>query len=263
MIKNLIILILAMLTWQSSCLAQPKTLPIFVYHDEAPLHFDTTDYDLSQAWANAINAQQSRYRFVIQKITRPALNHWVEGESPFMILWANTLWFRARDANIKATDALFWDADVVVSLRDRPVQFQSFSELVGLKLGAREGHYYKGLMDYFADGRIERIDSDSSEENFEKLVSGKIDAYIDSRSSILFNRQNNVYTQSIYVSALPHDAYSRHLIVSSDYFDLLPFLNEQIELLKSSSEWQTYLERFAIRRLVDPFELDLNELDQY
>lgn len=263
MIKRLVILSLVILIWQGPCLAQPKTLPVFVYHDEAPLHLNSGDTDLSQAWANAMNAQQSKYRFVIQDIARPALNHWVEGESPFMILWANTLWFRARDTNIKATTPLFWDADVVVSLRDNPVQFQTFDDLIGLKLGAREGHYYKGLMDFFADGRIQRMDAESSEENFKQLISGKIDAYIDSRSSVLYGQANGAYEQPIYISGLAHDAFSRHLLVSSDYFQLLPFLNKQIESLKASSEWQAYIEHFAIRRLVDPFELDLKELDRY
>ncbi|EAT11024.1 transporter substrate-binding domain-containing protein [Bermanella marisrubri] len=263
MIKNLIFVGIAVILFSKETHAQPVTLPVFVYHDEAPLHLDSNELDLSQAWAKTMNAQQSQYCFVIQKITRPALNHWVEGESPFMILWANTLWFRSKDTNIKATKPLFWDADVVVSLRDNPVQLQTFDDLIGLRLGARDGHYYKGLEECFSDGRIKRVDSNSSKDNLRSLMNSEIDAYIDSRSSVLFTKQNNAYEQPVYIAGLAHDAFSRHLVVSRDYFELLPFLNQQIEQLKASSEWQSYIQGFAIHRLVDPFELDLKELDQY
>jgi len=240
-----------------------RSLTVFVYHDEPPLHLDNNRKDLSSEWVDSMNNHQEKYRFIVKRISRTDLNTLVASDKPFMILWANPLWFHSYNKNIEASIPLFWDAEVIVSLQNHPVRFESPEGLKGFNIGVRKGHYYKGLMGYFTSQKINRIDTDSSMENFARLVHGDIDAYIDSRSSVLYNKRQNNYSESIFVSQLPLDAYSRQLLVSHHYLDLLPSINKAISDMKTSKDWQNIINQFGIERLVDPFELELEELNKF
>ena len=53
------------------------SVPVYVYHDDAPFFLDGKD-DLSQQWVAAFNQKQSDIQLKLQHIERPELNVIVE-----------------------------------------------------------------------------------------------------------------------------------------------------------------------------------------
>jgi hypothetical protein len=238
-----------------------QSVPVYVYHDDAPYWIDN-QVDLSQQWVAQFNQKQASIKLELKHIERPTLNAMVESGQPYIILWANELWFKRRDPNVLSSELLFWDADTLVSLVDSPIDFNRAEQLQGLKIGARSGHYYSDFNPLFKSGRITRVDAKSSPQNYKLLSSGKINAFLDSRSTIAYLQKNNDISSNIYVSLNPQDAYSRHVLVSKQHKGLLPIINKVILEMKNDQAWQMKLESWGISKLVNPFELDLEELNE-
>ena len=237
------------------------TFPVYVYHDDAPYFIDAKE-DLSEQWVRLFNQKQSQFQFQLQHIARPDLNALVEKGQPYLILWANELWFKYRDKKVMSSSAIFWDADTLVSILNKKIHFRQAQDLEGLNIGVRFGHYYSDLNPLFKAGRVTRVDAKSSFENYQRLKAGQIDGFVDSRSTILYMQDKQILTNEFHVSLTPQDAFSRHLLLSHHYAWMLPQLNQTIEAMKVDKTWQAHMQQWGLMALVDQFELELEELDE-
>ncbi len=244
-----------------SCKALGGTLPVYIYHDDAP-YFIKNELDLSQQWVSEFNHRQSLVQFELQHIERPTLNAMVESGQPYIILWANELWFKHRDKDVLSSATIFWDADTLVSRAETPVDFNSAEQLSGLKIGARYGHFYTDFNPLFKAGRIRRMDAKSSLENYKMLQAGKIDAFLDSRSTISYMQRQSIFSQDLYVSLNPQDAYSRHVLISKHHKNILTSINKVILEMQNDQAWQSKMQNWGLLGLVNPFELELRELNE-
>ena len=259
----LIICRLTVFTFCLACssLAFSQSVPIYVYHDDAPFFIDAK-IDLSEQWVSAFNEKQSALQLNLQHIKRPELNAIVETGKPYFILWANQLWFKHRDKGVLSSDPIFWDADTLVSGQKNTIKYHQATDLEGLNIGVREGHFYSDLNPLFKAGFVQRVDAKSSYQNYQRLKAGKIDGFLDSRSTILYMQKQKILTSDFYVSITPQDAFSRHVLVSANYEQWLPLINKTIAQLKEDKTWQATMSFWGLRMLVDQFELDLKELNE-
>lgn len=258
-IKNILVAICAA---GLSAMAVASSYTIYVYHDDAPYSIPADTTDISREWVKQANARQQQIKLELKHIDRPILNSMVESGQPYIILWANELWFKFRDKNVKSSRVIFWDADTLVSLLHNPISYHNPKELIGLRVGARYGHYYSDLNQLFKEDKVHRIDARSSLENYLKLKNGIISAFLDGRSTILYMQKKLVFSRELFVSSNPQDAYSRHVLVSKHYEWMLPTINRIIDEMNNDREWQSKMEQWGLSELVNPFELDLKELDQ-
>ena len=256
----LLIISFVLVTAGSLVLAS-ESYPIYVYHEEAPYQIKQ-QADLSHHWVQFINQQQDAFKLTLTYINRSKLNGLVESGQPYLILWANSLWFKFRDASLLSSVAIFWDADTLVSSVETPYDLKDFSTLTGLTIGTRKGHFYANLEPMFKAKTIKRADSTSSLINYQKLFDGKIDGFLDSRSSILYTKKQLKNSTKLHISSNPQDAYSRNVLLSKHYAWLLPALNKAISEMQQDANWQDELNRWGLQELINPFELDLNELNQ-
>ncbi|MGR6870984.1 substrate-binding periplasmic protein [Pseudomonas sp. HK3] len=236
------------------------TFPVYVYHDDAPYFIDSKE-DLSQQWTKAFNQKQSNIKLKLVHIERPALNAIVESGKPYLILWANDLWFKHRDPDVLSSAAIFWDADTLVSSTDKKIMFNQAQDLKDLNIGVRYGHYYVDLNPFFKAGTINRVDAKSSYQNYQRLKLGKIDAFLDSRSTILYMQNQKILTQAFYVSLTPQDAFSRHVLLSKDHAWMLPEFNRVIHQMQNDQSWQATMSQWGLFELVNQFELELKDLN--
>lgn len=241
-------------------LSQAQTYKIYSYHSDAPFHLPKESRDLSRAWVQSFNKLNSEIQLELIQITRPKLNDIVKSGESYLILWANPLWFKSKDKNVSSTDVIFWDADIWLSNKAAPVKYETPQDLVGLTIGGRTGYYYKGVNELVAEQKISRINQDTDFKNTENLKNKKIDAFVMSRSSYLYWETTDFDIQPFYTAISAHDAYTRHILLSSDNQHLMPVLNKTIKTLKEDGIWQLQLIMWGVKDLVNPFELDLDEL---
>lgn len=131
---------------------------------------------------------------------------------------------------------------------------------MGLTIGGRTGYYYKGVNDLVAKNKITRIDQPSDLKNAENLINNKIETFVMSRSSYLYRETTDFDIKPFYTAISAHDAHTRHILVSSDNQHLIPVLNKAIKILKEDGIWQLQLIMWGVKDLVNPFELELDDL---
>lgn len=250
----------ALLLFSALTMAAPTPHKVYSYHTVAPFYLPQKPTDLSRAWVEAFNRWQQDIRLELVTMERPLLNAIVESDQPFIILWANPLWFSFRDPDLKASDSVFWDADVWISRSQAPVHYGEPQHLIGNTIATRKGFYYKGINELVNAGKVSRVDTASDEQSLALLEQGKVDAFVMPRSSLLYWQAHNLAPANLHVAQAPHDAYTRHVLVSADNAPLLPLLNRFIGMLREDPDWQQKLAFWGVKDLLNPFELDLDEL---
>ncbi|ALS97976.1 substrate-binding periplasmic protein [Lacimicrobium alkaliphilum] len=233
---------------------------VYAYHSDPPLYLPEKNNDLSQEWVKKFNHWQDQVEFRLVHLQRTELNRLVDAGKPYVILWANPLWFAFRDSQLQSSEPIFWDADIVISSSQQPLQYQGPEDFRGLRLGGRKGFYYKGLEQIIEDRELLRVDVGHDIDNYQRLSRNEIDAFIMTRASFLYWQQHKPELKELYVARTPHDAYSRHLLVSHGYQNLLPLINDFVEHCAQSLQWQARLKYWGVEKLLNPFELEFEEL---
>lgn len=241
--------------------AEQGSIPVYSYHTDPPFYIPDQPIDLTRAWVAKFNRHHKNIQLNLIQITRPKLNSIVKSGKPYLILWANAIWFKRLDANIVETDSIFWDADIWVSKPSKALRYAEPKDVIGKIFGGRKGYFYKGLSELIQTGKVTRIDKDTDHDNYDALKAGKIDAFVMSRSSLLYWFSTGIEPRDLYIAGSPHDAYTRHVLASADLAHIVNTLNQYIHGLRSDSGWQKRLSMWGVAKLLDPFELDLNELD--
>ena len=249
------------------CLApfgvQAKTIQLYSYHIDPPFQLKNQTTDLSRSLVEKLNQWQQDRVFELLVLSRTEINKIISSGKPYLLLWANPLWFRSKDPNVQASKNIFWDADIWVSNRTHPVDYALPKDLIGKHIGARKGYYYKGITPLIKEGKIKASLVSNDAKNYQQLVSKKVEAFVMSRSSYLYWKASEIDVTGFNTSLSPHDAYKRHILVSQHYETLLPMLNQFIEQLKNNADWNSRLKKWGVQSLVEPIELDLDELMDY
>ena len=244
-------------------LSLAKQVSVYSYHIDPPFYLEGQSVDLTRAFVAKLNKWQDQHTFQLMVIDRPSLNQKLIDDEPYLILWANPLWFKSKDPQVSATTNIFWDADIWVSHKDNPIKYSEPTDLIGKRIGGRNGYFYKGVTPLIRSGKTSATLKNNDDLNYTQLIEGNIDAFVMSRSSYLYWKATNKDTSKLVVSLSPHDAYKRHLLVSKDNQDLIPLLNDFIVSLKSNTKWNRNMKVWGVGTLVDPIELDLDELMDY
>ena len=247
--------------YSSASIAQ--TINVYSYHLDPPFHLEASSTDLTVEFISRLNQVESEHKFKLIVINRPELNRKLIDQEPYLILWANPIWFKSKDKNVMATNNIFWDADIWVSHQSNPVSYNVPSDLIGRHIGGRYGYFYQGVTQLIKSKKIKATFQRSDMENAKVLLEKKIDAFVMSRSSYLYWKAINQDTSKYSVSISPHDAYQRHVLVSQHNQFLLPMLNKFISELKLDESWNNKMKLLGVDALVEPMELELNELLEY
>jgi len=242
-------------------------IPIYSYHTDPPFHLPHISSDLSRALVDNLNEYNRKheidkhYKLVV--IERPKLNSLVESGEPYIIIWANKLWFQRRDPDVRSSKVVFWDADVWISHPRKPVRFTLPKDLIGKRIGGRKGYFYKGVTPLIRSGEIEALESLSDNANLKLLEESKVDAFVMSRSSLLYWFANGFNAQQVFVAQSPHDAFTRHILFSRHYDAQAQSIDEFLNYMETDRRWQNKLKFWGVDSLTSPFELELDELIQY
>ncbi len=253
----------------SSAMRAAEPLPdiIYSYHNDPPFHLPNQSSDLSRAFIESFNgylrANNVERQFTLVNIDRPSLNNIVKSGKPYLILWANQLWFKKHDAQVKTSWPIFWDADVWVSQKQKPIAYEAPDDLLGKTIGVRKGFYYKGITPLIAEGKIKVMEGESYQAGLDRLMGDQVGAFVMSRSSLLYWFSTDFDATSVFIAQSPHDAFTRNLLYSRHYLPLVLTLEKFLVALGENDQWQRKLKFWGVDSLPTPIELELEELIQY
>lgn len=243
-------------------ISHAQTLTLYTYHEAEPFIIEG-HVGLSQHFVEHFNRlNKGGLQLRLQPILRPALNRKIAANEGVLLLWANELWFKKLNEQVKESEVLFWDSDMLVSLAEKPLEYTGPQSLMGKTFVAPAGHVYYELDDLITAGKIKRISVPDYFSMLAELLSGKADAMMLTHSTLLFWQKNRPDVPALYSSKQHYDEYSRHILVTPPMAGHLPEINRVIAAMRHDQAWQQLLNQYGIYSLLDPFNLDIEELQQ-
>lgn len=221
-----------------------QSVPLYSYYTDPPFAVGS-DVSLTERLANWLSGRSAgRYAFVPTALPRKRLDqivatpHWSG-----VVAWVNPRWMLDDDQQrFLWSRAFTFDTNLVVSHRDRPVDFRGSPSLNGLRVGGIVGRQYTDLKEAFDSGGARREDAMSETNNLSKLKLGRIDVtFVTAMSLKDHRRQMPDLDRWLYVAARPRGSFDRHLFTSRDQTELMAFLNQALSALAADEQWRGLL----------------------
>ena len=235
-----LLLFMFCLNWQSC--AAFETIKVYSYHLKPPLILDqATGRGLYNDVLSYLNKQNSVYRFELQYLPRRRLDLLLKtGKLDGLVMGVNPVWFDDRNEQKFLWSLPFMsDTDEIVSSRDRPFDYTGPKSMLGMRIGTVLGYYYPGLNELLAEGKIQRDDASSDENSFRKLMAGRVDAAIVSRSQYDYEmKTHEELSGHFYISRQPLEQYERHIMLPLSMPRVQAQINAMLKNSAADPNWQ-------------------------
>lgn len=167
-----------------------------------------------------------------------------------VVPWVVPAWFGDEsESRFLWSPPLLADTDLVLSLKSRPVEFNSPSSLRGLKLGGVAGHRYPDVEAMIDAGELTREDAINTEQNLRKLLRGRVDVIFLSASGLpWWQQQLPEMAASLHIAKQPRNSYLRRALISRALPK--PMQDRLLTVLAGLREqraWQTRLAHYGLQ----------------
>ncbi|MBB5203522.1 polar amino acid transport system substrate-binding protein [Inhella inkyongensis] len=233
-------------------LAQPDPAPasrpilrIYAYHLKPPFLLDKAGRrGLYPALVALLQEHLPQWKLELSYLPRKRLDLLLEaGQLDGAVIGVSPLWFspEVRAANAW-TNALLEDADLLISLRSRPISFAGPKSLRGIRLALPRGYLVPGVNQAIAAGDIQRTEPESEVNAMAMLVRGHADAVVVTeltyRAWLLDNPS--------WINRLVHDVpplgrFELGLLVPPRLAGSLQALNEAVSRTRRSRAWEALI----------------------
>lgn len=166
---------------------------------------------------------------------------------------ATAIWMHKpeREADFLYSDALLDEQFVIFHLRSRAFDWQTLDDLRGLRLGGGLEYSYGPEFDAaIADGRLQMERVSSDQQNFDKLLRGRIDLYPQEINVGYFSLRQSFPPRK--VATITHHP---KVLLKNQSFLLFPKAKPESQALRS--QFNRRLADFRQRELIAPYFADL------
>lgn len=236
---------LAPLLAEASSASATQELLLYAYHLKPPFMNDLGRRDgLYYDFAELLSLRAPALSFRVEYLPRRRLDQELAaGRLDGLVLGVHPAWFRDRERKLYLwTPPFMRDADVIVSLHERPIAYVGPESLAGLRLALPRGYYYAGVNELVDQGRAQRYDSESEETALMMLSLGRADASIITRRTLyaLLARRPGLRGR-FHVAAQAHDEFERHLLLPRSFAAFHQSVSEAVAVVARDPAWQTRL----------------------
>lgn len=230
--------------------AAAREVELWSYHDYPPFVIDADqEFGFSHGFTQLLNRYAGeRYHFVLRTAPRRRVDHWLGEGREGVVLWVNPSWFDdLAQSRYHWSDALLMDVNEVISLKATPLRYRGPDSVRKLRFGAVLGEMYPSIDDLVAEGALQRDDVADPELNLRKLLRGRIDFTIMPRSELVYMTHDSKHTDRLYVSPVPFQRFTRHLLIQTEdakLVELFRFFEEHVDV---DREWRALRSRYYMR----------------
>lgn len=215
--------------------AQPgdnkEEVDIYFYHDKPPLIIDK-EKGLGQYFEiiNCLNSNSADYHFKPIYVPKPRIERMI-GNNSFnaLVIGVHPNWFKDRQREKYLwSSVVLTDQDEFVSLNTTPFNYIGQSSFDGKVLGGVRGFFYKGINESVQQKSLTRVDTINEKALLYMLLTQRIDFAIVSRSTLIYYNSDKDFTNKFHLSTVPHDSFTRHIMLPKERTKLLYQLNALI-----------------------------------
>jgi polar amino acid transport system substrate-binding protein len=226
---------------------QKINVDVYVYHLKPPfiindtyklgLYFDFSDY---------LNSKSDKYHFETVFVPRKRIDIMLQDDNfNGVLLGVSPLWFKDKaETKYLWTSNFYQDQDEVVSLHEKPIEYNEAHSLIDKVLGGVRGFYYLGVDELVSKGEISRVDTIGEYELLQMLMFKRIDVGIISRSTLSYLTKAKGWQNQFHVSKQPHDKYQRRILVPRHCVDIYEEIAPIIANISNDPEWKSILQKY-------------------
>lgn len=211
--------------------ATKEQVNIYFYHDKPPLVVDK-EKGLGQYFeiVNCLNSHSADYHFKPAYVPKPRIEHMISINSfNALVIGVHPNWFKDRQREKYLwSSAVLTDQDEFVSLTSKPFDFINKNSFDGKRVGGVRGFFYKGINESIQQKSLTRVDTINEKALLYMLLTQRIDFAIVSRSTLIYYNQNRDFTNKFHLSTVPHDSFTRHIMLPKKRTKLLNQINALI-----------------------------------
>ncbi|SFM81514.1 substrate-binding periplasmic protein [Rugamonas rubra] len=195
---------------------------------------------------------KGKYAFQITNLSRDKLNQTLDKDAAFkgIVLFLNPLFVDDKDKKkYHWTPGLMNDANAVVSLNSKKIEYVDTDSLKGLKFAGVLGNKYAGFEDRFGKD-IQRENANEELSNLRKVASGKADVTIMPMSTYRYllkqlGEQSPVRT-TLYLSSKPHARFERYIFSASGDTALAGELDAVVGAMRADPAWKRVAAKYGL-----------------
>lgn len=227
--------LLAIAFSNSTLSAQPseakEEVDIYFYHDKPPLVIDK-EKGFGQYFEiiECLNSNSTDYRFKPAYVPKPRIERMISNNSfNALVIGVHPNWFKDRQREKYLwSNVVLTDQDEFISLTSKPFDFISKESFDGKILGGVRGFFYKGINESVQQKSLTRVDTINEKALLYMLLTQRIDFAIVSRSTLIYYNSDKDFTNKFHLSTVPHDSFTRHIMLPKERTKLLNQLNALI-----------------------------------
>jgi len=226
---------------------QKINVDVYVYHLKPPfIVSDTYELGLYFDFSDYLNSKSNKYHFETVFVPRKRIDIMLKNNSfNGVLLGVNPLWFKDNtETKYLWTSNFYQDQDEVVSLHEKPIEYNEANSLFGQVLGGVRGFYYFGIDELVSQGEISRVDTIGEYELLQMLMFKRIDVGIISRSTLSYLTKAKGWQNKFHVSKQPHDKYQRRILVPRHCVDIYEEIAPIVDNLANDPEWESILQKY-------------------
>ncbi len=230
-IRQLLCLFLVLLVFRTTGIHAAEQIRLLTYYRDLPYSGEGKDSE-TRALASWLSKQSSgRYHFTAEQLPRLRLDDVMRTSCQHAV----AAWVSPKFVDYAKNNGYIWskaiirDTDLIVSNRNKPVEYIDEKSLDGYVLGGIIGRQYPDFSAGLQSGRIIREDTGSVEQNMLKLKLGRVDATFVQGSALPYFRQKFGDMDSwLYIASKPRQFIERRMLSCRDNAEVMRYIDSII-----------------------------------
>jgi polar amino acid transport system substrate-binding protein len=144
------------------------------------------------------------------------------------------------------TDVVIEVRDVLFSLQENPINFNTAEDLIGKTISTHHGYHYPKLQPYFTDGRINTIAERNELTMLKSVLFRRADAAVINESVANWIIKNEPTLQNRFVaSKLEVDSFDYRIMFTKKWQKFVDVFNRELALMKKNGELKKIFDKYA------------------
>lgn len=189
---------------------------------------------------------QGKYSFEVLVLPRSRLLLELRLTDHCIVPFVSYKWFDPNKQLYYWSQPLLNDANIILSSQDKKLESIAKERVSGMSTSQVIGFIDEQVAALIEDNTVSAFNSVSLENSVGMVARKRIDFVVSGKIPVQYLTYKHQIQDQVYLSKNATTKFERSVLVPKSNWQLIEFIEQQIGILKSSSEWQQALAQFGI-----------------
>lgn len=245
------VLLFSELSFAQDTPAHTRYIPAYSYHLKPPFIIDQpTESGLYYDFVEQLS--DSKYQYYLVYMPRKRIDRLLaNGNFDGIVVGVSPHWFKdTNETKFDWTEPFIADRDDIISHGRFPFEY-SAENIIGKTMAGVRGFYYANVNQAIRDNTLSRFDTESETQVIEMVLRHRVDFGIVSSSTFNYLRESDQELNTLHISDIPHESFTRRVLVPKGNPDILAHLEMRIQKVVKSKDWTFALGEYGLESLAE------------